>query len=135
MDVFTFKCYDWPMQKADAAFQKNYLKKLRKYRIQAVPAGDGVEGSSTPTPGLLGPQAGHYLEMPEISLNIKEENLALEFEYTAYPRGEFQFDERNGGYFLMRWMSMITCIMHTSTAPSPLAARIGSHSTGRGQGW
>lgn len=100
MDVFTFKRYDWPMQRADAAFQKSYLKKLRKYRIQAVPAGDGDEGSSAPTPGLLGPQPGHYLEMPEISLNIKEENLALEFEYTAYPRGEFRFDERNGWIFL-----------------------------------
>lgn len=43
---------EWPMTRENAILQRNYLKKLWKYRVLAVPAGYGAISQSGAVPQL-----------------------------------------------------------------------------------
>ena len=89
-DMFTLKGWRQPITKADAASQKNYLKRLPKYRVLVVSAGSGSE-----------PQSGerYYLKGVKFEPNVGRDELPLQVENTAQPDGEFRFDEENGWLF------------------------------------
>ena len=81
--------WKWPITRADANFQKNYLRKLRKYRVLAVPVGPG---------GNSQPDGEFYLKNPKLAPGAGEDEFPLQVENTAYP-DEFRFDEKNGWLF------------------------------------
>ena len=89
VDIFKRR-WIWPIRRADAAFQKNYLKKLPKYRILAVLAGSGPELQS---------EKGYYLKGVRFEPNAGRDKLPLQVEYIDPPDGEFRFDEENGWLF------------------------------------
>ena len=90
VDMLTFKGWKQPITKADAASQKNYLKRLPKYRVMAVLAGSELEPQS---------KEGLYLKRVAFKPNARRDELPLQVEYTAHPEGEFRFDEENGWLF------------------------------------
>ena len=42
IDIFKWR-WEWPVTKADAIYQKGYLKRLPKYRVFAAPTGAEVQ--------------------------------------------------------------------------------------------
>ena len=89
VDVLKLKGWKWPITKAGANSQRNYLKRLRKYRVLAVPVGSGEESQS----GI------YYLTRPEAVRDSGGDELPLRVENAAYAAGEFRFDEENGWLF------------------------------------
>ena len=86
-DVFKLKGCTWPITKADAAYQKSYLSKLRKYSVLAVPESP------------VSPEAQeYYLKVPDIASRAGRDELALQVEHTGN-QGDFRFDEENGWLF------------------------------------
>ena len=83
------------MSRADAVYQKNYLRRLPKYKVLAVPT--FVAGPQAPETGSQA--AGrYYLERPKLSPDTGKDELLLQVESPVYPE-EFRFDERGGWLF------------------------------------
>ena len=90
VDVLKLKGWKWPITKAAANSQRNYLRRLRKYRVSAVPV---EPGTGLPRPGEV-----YYLKAPEIEHATGRDELPVWVGHEAYP-DEFRFDETNGRLF------------------------------------
>ena len=93
VDIFKLR-WKQPIRRADAIYQRSYLRKLPKYKVLAIRtpiAGQPVATGSQPA-------ERYYLEGPKLPPDAGKDELLLVAEGAGNP-GVFRFDEKNGWLF------------------------------------